>query len=173
MVNKTKMLAISIGSLIIAFISYLLWMEGFIDIKIMGIINWIAGSIGLMALLFLVNNSTMKQTSVIIQKGHYDEKIIKAETEIFPNFLVPTNTHRNCIFRIKLQMKEFKKHPLFYIIRKCEMNTCAQELNKDIKLDPGFTHVFDVFIKSNEKLNFKFNEDVTIKELLVEEVYIA
>jgi hypothetical protein len=87
--------------------------------------------------------------------------------------LVPTNIHRNCIFRISLQIKEFRKHPLFYIIRKCERGTCTQELNKNIKLDLGPMHVFDVAVDSKEKLNFKFNEDVTIQKILVEELYAA
>lgn len=173
MITKTRMLIISTGLCIIALISYILWWEGLIDVKIMVAISWVASSVGFITFLFLMNNSTINRTSVIIPKGLYEEKTIKAETEIFPNFLVPTNTNRNCIFRISLQIKEFKKHPLFYIIRKHEMDIHAQELNKDIKLDPGSTHMFDIVIGSNEKLNFKFSEDVTIQKLLVEEIYIA
>jgi len=163
----------STGLCIIALISYILWWEGLIDTKIMVAISWVASSAGFITFLFLMNHSTVSRTNVIIPKGHYDEKIIKAETDIFPSFLVPTNTYKNCRFRISLQIKEFKKYPLFYLIRKHGLNTIAQELNKDIKLDPGSIHMFDVAIHRNEELNFKFSEDVTIQKLLVEEIYIA
>ena len=155
-------------------ISFILWLVGLLDIKIMVIINWIVFSAEFIIFLIIMKNRTiMGQANVIIPKAFYEEKTIIAETNIFPNFLIPTNTHRDCIFRISLQIKEFKKHPLFYIIRKCEKDTCIQELNKKIKLDPGLVHIFEVTIDSKEKLNFKFNEDVIIQKLLIEELYIT
>jgi hypothetical protein len=175
--NKVTILRIiSIGAFIPAAISFILWQAGSLDIKTMAIINWIAFLVEFTAFLFVMkmkNSIRISQANVIIPKGSYEEKTIKAETNIFPNFLVPTNTYRNCIFRISLQIKEFEKHPLFYIIRKCERDTCTQELNKNIRLDPGPVHVFDIAIDSKEKLNFKFNEDVIIQKILIEELYMA
>lgn len=177
--NRIKILRIiSVGLFIPAVISFVLWLIGSLDIKIMAAINWIVflAEFTILIVLIVMKNSNSIRTSqanVIIPKGYCEDKTIIAETNIFPNFLVPINIHKNCIFRVNLQIKEFKKYPLFYMIRKCEKDTCIQELNKDIKLDPGLVHIFDVAIDSKEKLNFKFNEDVVIQKLLVEELYVA
>lgn len=175
--KKIKILRIiAIGMFIPAFISFVLWLTGRLDIKIMAAINWIVFLAEFIIFLTVMKTSTSIMTSqanVIIPKGFCEEKMVVAETNIFPKFLVPTNTHRDCIFRISLQIKEPKKYPLFYMVRTCEKDTCVQELNKDIKLDPGPVHMFEVAITSKEKLNFKFSEDVIIQKLLVEELYIA
>ena len=161
--NKIKILRIvAIGIFILAILSLIF------------VINWIVFLAEFIIFLIIMNATIREsQANVIIPKGYCEEKTIKAETDIFPDFLMPTNTHRDCIFRISLQIKESKKHPLFYIIRICEKDTCMQELNEKIKLDPGLIHVFEVAIDSKEKLNFKFSEDVTIQKLLIEELYIV
>lgn len=173
--NKIKTFRIiSIVLFIPAVASFILWLTGSLDIKIMAVINWIIFSAEFVIFIIIMKNRIrMSQVSVIIPKGLSEEKFIGANKDIFPNFLVPTNTHRDCIFRISLRIKEFKKYPLFYIIRKCERDTRIQELNKDIKLYPDIIHIFDVAIYSKEKLNFKFNEDVIIKKLLIEELYMV
>ena len=161
--NKIKILRIvAIGIFILAILSLIF------------VINWIVFLAEFIIFLIIMNATIREsQANVIIPKGYCEEKTIKAETDIFPDFLMPTNTHRDCIFRISLQIKESKKYPLFYIIRICEKDTCIQELNEKIKLDPGLIHVFEVSIDSKEKLNFKFSEDVTIQKLLIEELYIV
>lgn len=173
--NKIKMLRIiSVVLFIPAIGSFILWLAGLLDIKIMATINWMVFLAEFIIFLFVMKNSIrINQANVIIPKGSSEEKDIRAETNIFPNFFIPTNTRKDCIFRISLQIKEFKKHPLFYMIRTCEGDTCIQELNKNIKLDPGLVHVFEVVINCKEKLNFKFSEDVIVQKLLIEELYIA
>lgn len=173
--NKIKVLRIiSIALFIPAVISFVLWLAGSLDIKIMAAVNWLVFLAEFIIFLFIMKNSVRtSQANVIIPKGFSEEKVIKAETNIFPNFLVPTNTRKDCIFRISLQIKEFKKYPLFYMIRMCESDTCIQELNKNIKLDQGPVHVFETVINRKEKLNFKFSEDVIVQKLLIEELYIA
>ena len=171
--NEIKILRITaIGLFILALASFILWLNGLLDIKTMVIINWITFSTELLIFLIVMKTS-IRPGNVIIPKGYCEEKAIKAELDIFPNFLVPTNIYRDCIFRISLQIKEFKKHPLFYIIRICEKDICIQELNNKIKLDPGLVHIFDVVINSKERLNFKFSEDVIIQKLLIEELYVT
>lgn len=174
--DKIKLRIISIGASIPAVVSFILWLTGSLDIKIMAIVSWIVFIIEFIILLIVMrslHSIRKSDANVIIPKGYCEDKTITAETNIFPKFLVPTNIHRDCIFRISLQIKEFKKHPLFYIIRRCEKDTCIQELNTKIKLDPGLVHIFEVTIDSQEKLNFKFSEDVIIQKLLIEELYIA
>ena len=173
--NKIKILRIISTVLFIPAVgSFILWWVGMLDIKIMTVVNWVVFTAEFIIFLFVIKTSTMMgHANVVIPKGFCEEKTVIAEENIFPDFLVPTNTRKGCIFRVSLQIKEFKKYPLFYMIRICEKDTCIQELNKDIKLDPGLTHIFEVVIDSKEKLNFKFSEDVVIQKLLIEELYIA
>lgn len=171
--NKIKTLRIvSIILFVPAISSVILWLIGLLDIKIMAIINWMVFLVEFIIFLIISKTSiSISQTNVIIPKELCEEKTIIADTNIFPNFLMPTNINRDCIFRISLQIKGFKKYPLFYIIRTCEKETCVQELNKKIKLDTGFVHIFEVYVYCKEKLNFKFSEDVTVQKLLIEELY--
>ena len=171
--NKIKTIRIvSIILFIPAILSVILWLIGLLDIKIMAIINWMVFLVEFIIFLIISKTSIgISQANVIIPKELCEEKTIIADTNIFPNFLMPTNINRDCIFRISLQIKGFKKYPLFYIIRTCEKETCVQELNKKIKLDPGFVHIFEVYVYCKEKLNFKFSEDVTVQKLLIEELY--
>ncbi len=173
--NKIKILRIISIVLFIPVIgSFILWWVGRLDIKIMAAVNWVVFTIEFIMFLFVTKTFTMMgHTNVVIPKGFYEEKMVVAETNIFPDFLVPTNTRKGCTFRISLQIRELKNYPLFYMIRICEKESCIQELNKNIILDPGFVHVFEVIIDRKEKLNFKFSEDVIIQKLLVEELYIA
>ena len=171
--NKIKTIRIvSIILFIPAILSVILWLIGLLDIKIMAIINWMVFLVEFIIFLIISKTSIgISQANVIIPKELCEEKTIIADTNIFPNFLMPTNINRDCIFRISLQIKGFKKYPLFYIIRTCEKETCVQELNKKIKLDTGFVHIFEVYVYCKEKLNFKFSEDVTVQKLLIEELY--
>ena len=172
--NKIEILGIiSIALFIPAAGSIILWLTGKLDVKIMATVNWVVFTTEFIIFLSAMKTLRLSQANVIIPKGFYEEKMVLAETNIFPDFLIPTNIHRDCIFRVSLQIKEFKKYPLFYMIRICEKDTYTQELNKDIKLDPGLVHIFNVTIGKKEKLNFKFNEDIIIQKLLIEELYIA
>ena len=171
--NKIKILLImSIIVFIPDGVSFILWLVGLLDIKIMVAINWIIFLAEFVIFSFIIK-TIVNQANVIIPKGFCEEKTMIAETNIFRDFLEPTNPGRDCVFRISLQIKECKKYPLFYMIRICGKDTNIQELNKDIKVGPGFVHIFETKIGSKEKLNFKFSEDVTIQKLLIEELYIA
>ncbi len=170
--NKIKILRIiSLGLSIPAIASFILWWVGSLDIKIMATINWIVFTVEFILFLFVTKSSRTNYTGVIIPKGSCEEKKIMAGTNIFPDFLVSTNIGKDCTFRINLQIKEFKKFPLFYLVRSYENDIFSQELNKDIKLDTGMVHIFEVVINCKEKLNFKFDEDVIIQKLYIEELY--
>lgn len=174
--NKIKILRIiSVGLFIPFVVSTILMIIGLLDIKIMAIISWMVFVFMVEFIIFLIiskNHINISNTNVIIPKGLCENKIIMAETSIFQDLIGPTNPRRDCIFRISLQLKEFKRYPSFYIVRICEKDIYVQELNKDIRLDPGLIHIFDVTINRKEKLNFKFNENVTILKLLIEEIYV-
>jgi hypothetical protein len=85
--NKITILRIiSIGALMPATISFILWRVGSLDIKTMAIINWIAFLAEFTVFLFVMkikNPIITSHSNVVIQKGSYDEKTVKAETNIF------------------------------------------------------------------------------------------
>lgn len=170
-----KLRILSLGLFLPATVSLILWLAGKLDIKIMAAINWMVFLAESIIFFFVMKNSiNVSNANVVIPKGFCEDKSIIAETDIFPNFLKPTNISRDCIFRISLQIKSFNnKYPLFYMVRKCEKDTCIQELNKNIKLDPETVHIFEVVINRKEILNFKFNEDVAVRRLYIEELYIV
>lgn len=151
--------------------SIVLWLSGAINIIYLAIINWIIFIADSIIFLIILKHSNESNANLIIPKASCDEKTIPAETNIFSRYLIPTNPRRDCIFRVSLQLKDFKNPLIFSMIRMCEKDILIQELNKNIILDLEFIHKFEVNINRKEKLNFKFNKDVTIKSLLIEELY--
>lgn len=164
-------------------ISIILWIVDIIDIEHMLIINWTILLTEVILILTIVNitirsirnrdTGDISDNIVKISKGSFSEKKIRADTEIFLDDIGPTSPFRNCVFRIKLELKEFIGIPLFYIIRKCERNTCEQIANDDILLDTGKVHIFDIIVDQEEKLNFKFDKNVIVKSFSVIEFYKA
>lgn len=174
MIKTRTLRIISIGLMIPAAGSLALWLSGLLNIIYMAIINWIVFLAEFVIFIIAIKTSINdRYANVIIPRASCEERYIRAETNIFSNFLIPINPRRDCIYRIQLQLKDFKNYPKFSMIRKCEKDECIHELNKDIELDTEFVHVFEVAINRKERLNFKFSEDVTIKYLLIEELYMV
>lgn len=161
----------------------ILWIFDIINLEQMLIFNWIILITEIVLILTIINITIMSiynkdvedisDNIVKISKGSLSEKKIRADTEIFLNDIRPTSPFRNCVFRIKLEMKEFIETPLFYIIRKCEQKTCEQIANNNVLLGTGKIHIFDIIVNQKEKLNFKFDKNVIIKSFSVIEFYKA
>ena len=85
--KKIKILRIiSVVLFVPAFISFVLWLTGSLDIKIMAAINWMVFLAEFIIFLFVMKTSIRtSQTNVIIPKGFCEEKIIKAETADITN----------------------------------------------------------------------------------------
>lgn len=118
-------------------------------------------------------NMAIIMAKVIISKGKITDKHVRGKDDIFRESVRSVNPRRDGIFRIILELaQEVEKGPLkFYVVRKCQSNTCEQEIDV---IDPYKTkrHIFDIAVDPEEKVNFKFNKDTMIKSFSVDELYM-
>lgn len=157
-------------------IAVILWSSGMLDIRYLIAINLFSFLIEF-AIFIIFINMVMRQanerSTIAIPKVSMHEKHLPAGKEIFEKYIVPVNPHNDCVFRVKVELKEDTPKIKITIIRKCQKGTCEDVLNNNISLDVGKVHIFDIEIDRKEKLNFKFDKDVTIKSFSIEEFYIV
>lgn len=146
------------------------FLAGFVDFRFL--LYVIAATSGLlMVILYVMFITIMNHMSnVTIQKGTITEKDILANVHILDKPITPTNPLKNCIFRVMLEMKN-NNLPELFVIRKCEKDTCVQKVNENIPLVLGKIHIFDITIDSQEKINFAFDKDTSIKKFAIQEFY--
>lgn len=114
-------------------------------------------------------------TKVIIQKGMCNDKYIKANDSILPTFICSTNPYRNSVFRVKFVVstdEEPKEQLKFLITRMRHSQNYEQEID-GIKPTKEGTYMFNIAVDPREKLNFKFNRDVTLQLFTVDELYLV
>lgn len=120
-----------------------------------------------------ITPSNIMNAKTIIPKGKCNDMFIKANTGILPKFVIPTNPHHNSVFRVKFVVftdEKLQEQLKFSIMRTCQSNSCEQEIN-DIKPTKEGTYMFDISVNPREKLNFKFDKDVTLQSFTVDELY--
>ena len=116
--------------------------------------------------------SDMLSSRVLIPKGKFNDRQIRADTYIFNEPIISTNPMRKSIFRVCIELAEKFVGPLeFSIIRILERETSEQKLDATHCFVEG-THILHINVYPKEKLNFKFNRDIRAKLFSVEELYI-
>ena len=130
-------------------------------------------------LLFMVRRvvknrliSDVISSKVLIPKGKFNDKQIRADAYIFNEPITSTNPMRNSIFRVCIELAEKFIEPLeFSVIRTLERTTSEQKFDATRYFAEG-THILHINVYPREKLNFKFNRDIKTKIFSVEELYI-
>lgn len=128
--------------------------------------------------LLIIKKRELKRGVEII-RHRIDDKYIKGDTDILPSFIGPTNPRKASIFKIYLEAKDFKEDPGFSM---CKMGKGSLEKMANIKkhvlyantgiVDNLFVFTADIIVRPDEKINFKFKEDINIKMLFIGELYI-
>lgn len=109
-------------------------------------------------------------SSVLIPKGETNG-FINANKEIFSKNIGSTNPWNISICRICFEL-DCDNLPEFSVIKIYNRNSTTKKLSDGIVLSKDCTHMFDIPIRSEEKLNFKFDKDVTLRSFAVYEIYI-
>lgn len=179
---KISIKIIRILSLIIwipALISYILFSFGKLELGYMIAINLIA--VVLEAVLFIIVTKMIAKhigittNGVIIPKGKFDNKCIVANSDILSKNIRSIHPWKDGIFRIVMELElepDRENRPLkFYIIRRCHVDTCEQEI-EIVQSSSTKIHIFDTSIDPKELINFKFSRDTMVKSFTVDELYV-
>lgn len=157
-------------------ISFILFQLGKMSLDHMIIINLVVTAIEsvifIIGMRMIAKDYTESSPKVTILKGKFDNKQIRANTEVFDRLIIPTNPMKSCIFRICIELADKFIGPSLelLIMRKCESGTCEQKI--DASYCKEGSHALQINIDPREKLNFKFSKDIKIKLFSVEEFYI-
>jgi hypothetical protein len=126
----------------------------------------------------LIRKGELKRGVKII-RHKIEDKYIKGNTDLLPSFIGSTNPRKAAIFQIYIEAKDFKENPCFNM---CKTVRGGPEKMIDIKkhilrvntsiVDDLFIFVADLIVRPDEKVNFKFENDINIKTFFIGELYI-
>lgn len=129
-------------------------------------------------ILSLTSQGRLKRGVKII-RHKIEDKYIKGNTDILPSFISSTNPRKATIFQIYIEAKDVKEDPHFNM---CKIIGGGPEKTIDIKkhvlhVNTGivgdlFIFVADLIVRPDEKINFKFENDINIKTLFIGELYM-
>jgi len=129
-------------------------------------------------ILSLTSKGRLKRGVKII-RHKIEDKYIKGNIDILPTFISPTNPRKATIFQIYIEAKDVKEDPRFNM---CKIIGGGPEKMIDIKkhvlhVNTGivgdlFIFVADLIVRPDEKINFKFENDINIKTLFIGELYM-
>jgi hypothetical protein len=108
-----------------------------------------------------------------------EDKYIKGDTDILPSFIGSTNPRKPTIFQIYIEAKDFKENPNFQmskIIREgpeklTDLKKHVLNVNAGVVGDL-FIFVAELIVRPDEKINFKFENDINIKTFFIGELYM-
>lgn len=113
----------------------------------------------------------MLSAKVLIPKGKFSDTQIMADTYIFEEHIISTNPMKKDIFRIYIELADKIIQPLeLSVVRIFERDISEQKLDATNCVIEG-THILHLSVHPREKLNFKFNRDITAKLFSVDELY--
>lgn len=128
--------------------------------------------------LSLTSQGRLKRGVKII-RHKIEDKYIKGNTDILPSFIGSTNPRKATMFQIYIEAKDVKEDPRFNMRK---IIGRGSEKTIDIKkhvlhvntgiVDDLFIFVADMIVRPDEKINFKFENDINIKTFFIGELYI-
>jgi len=119
------------------------------------------------------------RNGVKIIRHRFENKYIKGDTDILPEFITTTNPRKSSIFNIYLEAKDIKDPPDFGMYKMGRGNPAKMTdikkhvlyVNADMVNDL-FIFIVDIIVRPDEKINFKFRDDINIKTFFIGELYI-
>lgn len=107
---------------------------------------------------------------VIIPRARIDDKFVLANSDLLKKSMIPTNPFHRCVFRISMEINKSIEQLGISAVRLRESGTIENKIKKALVAKETYT--IDTIVSPDEVLNFKFDNDVDIKKLLIDELYI-
>lgn len=128
-------------------------------------------------IIVLIKKRELKNGIKII-RHKIEDKLIKGGVEILPEFMIPTNPRKASVFKIFVEVRDFKEPPYFGILKMGRGNVAVNDIKKHLLgvragiIEGSFVFDADIIVRPDEKINFKFKDDTNVKMLFVGELYI-
>ena len=113
---------------------------------------------------------------VKIIRYRLEDKFVKGETDIIPEYISPTNPGKLAMFKVFLEIDKMEEMPEFGLskigsIEKKDIKEHIVNINSGIVND-HFIFDADIVVRPGEKINFRLKKDTTIKLFFLGEFYI-
>lgn len=144
-------------------------------ILLVGFVMQIVILIIFIVIILAKRNELKKGIKIIRYK--YEDRYIKGEEDVLPEFVTTTNPRNASMFKIYFEIKDFKEPPDFSIYNIGKGNNISDNkrhilnVNTGIRDDLFISHI-NMIVSPDEKINFKFKNDVNVKTFLLGELYI-
>lgn len=110
------------------------------------------------------------EVKVVIPRAHIDNTLIHANSDILKKNIIPTNPFRWCVIRISMEINESIEQLGISAVRLQDYKIIESTIKK--KLMAQLVYTIDTVVGPDETLNFKFDKDIDVKKLLIDELYI-
>lgn len=107
---------------------------------------------------------------VVIPKANVGNKFIIANSDVFKKNIVPTNPLRRCVFRISMEINSSIEKLGISAVRLRNSGIVENTIIKNIVAKE--VYVIDTVVLPDETINLKFDKDIDIKKMLIDELYI-
>lgn len=111
-----------------------------------------------------------QDVKVIIPKAHVDNMFILANSDVLKKNIVPTNPFRTSIFRISMEINSSIEQLGISAIRLRGSRVIESTVKKNLTAKEAY--IIDTVVLPNETINFKFDKDIDIKKMLIDELYV-
>lgn len=147
----------------------------------MVIIN-VASSVAMMILVIIsiyrfhkmvrygIPSPDLLQNTVVIPKILIENTMLSANSDLLKKGISSTSPFRACVFRIYMEINNTAEKLSISAIRKIESNIIEDA--KEMKSVIQGMYIVDTIVGPRENVNFKFNNDIYIKKLSIEEYYM-
>jgi len=131
--------------------------------------------LSILVVIFILKRRKMKGVRIVRYKT--ENKFIKGDTNIIPEYISSTNTRKSAIFTVLLQIENVTIAPEITISKMLGEKKVTDIKNHIITVDAGMVencYMFhaDIISHPGEKINFNLNTDATLKLFFLGELYI-
>ncbi len=110
------------------------------------------------------------QARVVIPRARIGYGFLRANADLLKNNIVPTNPFRACILRISMEISDSIEQLGISAMRLRECKIIENTTKMTFYAYSKCT--IDTLVFPNETVNFKFDNDIHIVDLLIDELYI-
>jgi multisubunit Na+/H+ antiporter MnhE subunit len=114
--------------------------------------------------------SNFRDVKVIIPKANVNNRLVLANSDVFKQNIVPTNPLRRSIFRLSMEINSSIEQLGISAIRLRDRRITENTIKKNLTAKE--LCVIDTVVSPNETINFKFDKDIDINKMLIDELYV-
>ena len=112
----------------------------------------------------------MPEVKVVIPKANIGSKLILANSDVLKKNIVPTSPFRGCVIRISMEINNSIEQLGISVIRMRDYKTVENTIKR--KFNAKGLYTIDTIARPDETINFKFDHDIDVKKLMIDEFYI-